>query len=342
MTLTIRLLATINALVLCAAGAFAGEVAPSMRTHTLAVGDKKLAYLSTGVGPAVVIVHGVGGHKEDWEGVATALAKTHRVYALDMLGFGGSSKNGDDLSMPVQADAIEALLDHHHIRHADLVGNSVGGWVAATMAASYPERVRRLVLIDAAGFKAMFEGPPPVNFDPSNADEMQKLIDITINSNVANTPGLAQRAYDAYVSSGEKAISTTWSNSLFRSPRLVRHGRDRPSHEAVGVGAAHDRRCGRHHGDDLRKPSPASAAHARYRDSSRGLAVRQDVACLRNPNSNEGVASACGRSLRRIRPRRGHLLGLLQDHGHDRRAVFDAHAGRDRFVRDFEPPDARG
>jgi hypothetical protein len=127
MTLTIRLLATINALVLCAAGAFAGEVAPSMRTHTLAVGDKKLAYLSTGVGPAVVIVHGVGGHKEDWEGVATALAKTHRVYALDMLGFGGSSKNGDDLSMPVQADAIEALLDHHHIRHADLVGNSVGG-----------------------------------------------------------------------------------------------------------------------------------------------------------------------------------------------------------------------
>lgn len=220
MNRTTRFLATINLLAWCVSAGSAADAAPSLTMHTLAVRDKTLSYFSTGAGPAVVIVHGVGGHKEDWEGVATALAKTHRVYAIDMLGFGGSSKNGDDLSMPVQADAIKALLDHRHIKRADLVGNSVGGWVTATMAASFPERVHRLVLIDAAGFKAMFEGPPPVNFDPGNADEMQRLIDITINSDVAHTPGLAQRAYDAYVSSGEKAITTTWSNSLFKSPRL--------------------------------------------------------------------------------------------------------------------------
>jgi triacylglycerol lipase len=220
MNRTTRFLATINLLAWCVSAGSAADAAPSLTMHTLAVRDKTLSYFSTGAGPAVVIVHGVGGHKEDWEGVATALAKTHRVYAIDMLGFGGSSKNGDDLSMPVQADAIKALLDHRHINRADLVGNSVGGWVTATMAASFPERVHRLVLIDAAGFKAMFEGPPPVNFDPGNADEMQRLIDITINSDVAHTPGLAQRAYDAYVSSGEKAITTTWSNSLFKSPRL--------------------------------------------------------------------------------------------------------------------------
>jgi triacylglycerol lipase len=205
---------------LCARPAAAGDAAPSLPEHTLAVGDKRLAYLSTGSGPAVVIVHGVGGHKEDWQGVAIALSKTHRVYAIDMLGFGASSKNGDDLSMPVQASAVKALLDHAHVKRADLVGNSVGGWVTATVAATYPKRVHRLILIDAAGFKAMFEGPPPVNFDPGNAEEMQKLINITINSDVGKTPGLAQRAYDAYVASGEKAISATWSKSLFQSPRL--------------------------------------------------------------------------------------------------------------------------
>ncbi len=192
----------------------------SLSAHTLAVGDKTLAYLSAGAGPALIIVHGVGGHKEDWQGVAAALAMTHRVYAIDMLGFGGSSKNGDDLSMAVQAGAIKVLLDHHHINRADLVGNSVGGWVTATFASTYPECVHRLVLIDAAGFKAMFAGPPPVNFDPSNVDEMQQLINITINSDVAKTPGLARRAYDAYVASGEKAISATWGKSLFESPRL--------------------------------------------------------------------------------------------------------------------------
>ncbi len=192
----------------------------TLATHTITAGDKTLAYFDFGAGPPVVIIHGVGGHKEDWVGVAHVLARTHRVLAVDMLGFGASSKTGEDLSMPVQAAAILSLLDHLSLARADIVGNSVGGWVAATFAAEHPERVNRLVLIDVAGFKAMFEGPPPVNFDPSSPEEMQKLIDITINSPVAQTPGLAQRAYDGYVSSGEKAISATWGRSLFISPRL--------------------------------------------------------------------------------------------------------------------------
>jgi len=189
-------------------------------THQLAVADKSLAYFEMGRGPAVVIIHGVGGHKEDWTGVATALSKTHRVLAVDMLGFGESSKNGDDLGMSVQAAVIKALLDANHISKADIVGNSVGGWVATTFAATYPDAVSKLVIIDAAGFKAMFEGPPPVNFDPGSPAEMQKLIDFTINGPVARTPGLAEKAYAAYVSSGEKAISATWSKSIFNSPRL--------------------------------------------------------------------------------------------------------------------------
>lgn len=193
---------------------------PAMTAKTLAVGDKTLAYLQTGTGPAVVIIHGVGGHKEDWQGVAAALAGTHTVYAIDMLGFGASSKTGDDLSMTVQAAAVKALLEAEGLASADIVGNSVGGWVAATFAATYPGSVRRLILIDAAGFRAMFEGTPPVNFDPNDAAEMQALINITINSPVAQTPGLAEKALAAYIASGEKAIAAVWGKSLYISPRL--------------------------------------------------------------------------------------------------------------------------
>jgi abhydrolase domain-containing protein 6 len=191
-----------------------------MSTKTIAVDDKTLAYTEQGEGPALVIIHGVGGHKEDWAGVANVLEETHRVFSIDMLGFGESSKSGDDLSMSVQASAIKALLDEHEIDSVSLVGNSVGGWVAATFAATYPDDVEKLVLIDVAGFKAMFEGEPPVNFDPGNAEEMQALINITINSSVAQTPGLAERAFESYVSSGEKAIAQTWGKSLFTSARL--------------------------------------------------------------------------------------------------------------------------
>jgi pimeloyl-ACP methyl ester carboxylesterase len=66
----------------------------------------------------------------------------------------------------------------------------------------------------------MFEGAPPVNFDPGTAEEMDTLIHFVINSKVADTPGLAQQAYDGYVASGEKAIAETWGKSLFISPRL--------------------------------------------------------------------------------------------------------------------------
>ncbi|CCD97724.1 putative enzyme with alpha/beta-hydrolase domain; triacylglycerol lipase (Esterase) [Bradyrhizobium sp. STM 3809] len=193
----------------------------SMKTSSLAIGgDNVLSYIFVEEAPAIVIIHGVGGHKEDWIGVAQALSDTRRVFCVDMLGFGESSKCGDDLSMTVQSAAIKALLDAHNVAQADVVGNSVGGWVAATFAATYPERIRRLVLIDVAGFRAMFEGQPPVNFDPDNGDQMQQLIDITINPKIAKMPGLAQRAFDAYVASGEKAISATWGKSLFASPRL--------------------------------------------------------------------------------------------------------------------------
>jgi triacylglycerol lipase len=197
-----------------------GPALAELTAGSVAMGDKSLAYLETGEGPAVVIIHGVGGHKEDWQGVAAALAGDHRVFAIDMLGFGQSSRTGDDLSMPVQAEAVKALLDQNGIDRADLVGNSVGGWVATTFASTYPDRINRLVIIDAAGFKAMFEGTPPVNFDPNDAAEMQRLIDITINSDVAKTPGLAERAFEAYVASGEKAIAATWGKSLFASRRL--------------------------------------------------------------------------------------------------------------------------
>lgn len=190
-----------------------------MTTQMVETAGNSLAYTDQGNGPAVVIVHGVGGHKEDWAGVAAALATAHRVLSIDMLGFGESTKQGD-LSIPAQARAIVALLDALGIDRADVVGNSVGGWVAATFAAQHGDRIGKLILIDAAGFKAMFEGEPPVNFDPGTVDEMQALINITINSPVAQTPGLAARALDIYIASGEKAVSAIWGGAIYGSPRL--------------------------------------------------------------------------------------------------------------------------
>ena len=190
-----------------------------MTTHHLAFADKSLAYVEQGSGPAIIIVHGVGGHKEDWAGVATALADTHCVIAIDMLGFGESSKTGNDLSMPVQAAALAALLDAQGVEKASLIGNSVGGWVTATFAATYPDRTEKLILIDVAGFEAMFEGEPPANFDSSSVEEQRALLRV-VAPKAADIPGVAEHAFESYVATGEKAIAAGWGQSLYSSPRL--------------------------------------------------------------------------------------------------------------------------
>jgi triacylglycerol lipase len=185
-----------------------------------AVGADRLAYLKAGQGPAVVIIHGVGGHKEDWQGVMKALAASHTVYALDMLGFGGSSRDAKELGMAAQARAVAALLDVEKIERADLVGNSVGGWVAATFAAQYPDRTRKLVVVDPAGFDAMFKGESPVNLFPDDVQQMKALLTHVLASDFAHTVAFAATAFADLQASGEKALPPRLMPALFGSERL--------------------------------------------------------------------------------------------------------------------------
>jgi len=191
-----------------------------LQSRDLSLSPGRMAYLKQGQGPAVLIVHGIGGHKEDWKGVMAALAREHTVYAVDMLGFGGSSKDLPEITVASQAEALAALLRQEGIKQVTLIGNSVGGWVTATFAARHPEQVDRLILVDAAGFKAMFEAPSPVNFNPGTADEMQNLLRHVLASPWAHTPDFAAQALKAHQASGDAAAFETVFKGLYGSARL--------------------------------------------------------------------------------------------------------------------------
>jgi len=149
-----------------------------------------------------------------------ALASSNTVYAIDMIGFGKSAKTPGEITIRSQAEAVLALLDAEHCEKADVVGNSVGGWVAAMIAASHPSRVRRLVLVDAAGFKAMFEGSPPVNFYPQTVDEMEKLLSFVRHDPQAHTTQFAEHALAGFEASGDAQTAERVGNGLFVSERL--------------------------------------------------------------------------------------------------------------------------
>lgn len=164
-----------------------------------------VAYLKEGSGPALVIVHGLGGHKEDFKAVMQILSSRYTVYAFDMLGFGASSRTAPSVGPGAQADVIQALLQHEHLRKASVMGNSAGAWAAATFAAKYPALVNKLILSDAAGLKVTLSAPPPVNFAPDTVADMQKLLQTVIESDFAHSPEFATQALAQFKASGEAA-----------------------------------------------------------------------------------------------------------------------------------------
>ena len=123
-----------------------------MKSEYVQIGGHRIHYFAGGEGPPVVLVQGVAMRAEDWSPAFRALIKDHRVYAPDLLGYGDSDKPRDsDYSVATQTEIIRGFLDAMHLQQPDVVGVSMGGWIALKLASEHPERVRRLTLIASAG-----------------------------------------------------------------------------------------------------------------------------------------------------------------------------------------------
>jgi pimeloyl-ACP methyl ester carboxylesterase len=121
----------------------------------------RVRYVRAGTGPPLVLLHGFASSIYTWSETLPALAAQHDVIALDFPGFGGTETRptltADDL-----ARVVPAVTDGLGLGAYDLVGHSLGGAVAAVTAAAHPQRVRRLVLVDAAGFNLSAADRPAV------------------------------------------------------------------------------------------------------------------------------------------------------------------------------------
>src|SRR5436309_9008469 len=121
----------------------------------------KVHYVDAGTGSPVILLHGLADDIGVWESAIAPLAAKYRVVALDQIGFGRSDKPLLNYRASTFVDFLDGFLNELKIDRASLVGNSLGGWVAADFALAHPERIDRLVLCDAAGYAAV-----PKTMDP--------------------------------------------------------------------------------------------------------------------------------------------------------------------------------
>ncbi|MGH2983357.1 MAG: alpha/beta fold hydrolase [Solirubrobacterales bacterium] len=122
---------------------------PLLRIHEVKAGKARISTLTAGDGiETVVLIHGLGSDKTSFFETVSALAPEHTVHAIDLPGFGSSSKPlRAPYDAPWFARAVIRFLDSQGIDRAHLVGNSLGGRVAIEVGLQAPDRVRSLSLL---------------------------------------------------------------------------------------------------------------------------------------------------------------------------------------------------
>ena len=116
------------------------------------VAGTSVQMFSGGSGPPLLFLHGAGGNR-GWQAFHEELAKTHTVYAPSQPGFNGTESPGWIATINDMAHFNQQLGQQLGLSQYVLMGHSMGGWIAAEMAAMSPEGLRGLVLIDAVGIR---------------------------------------------------------------------------------------------------------------------------------------------------------------------------------------------
>jgi pimeloyl-ACP methyl ester carboxylesterase len=179
---------------------------------------QKIHYVEAGTGPTVILLHGLGGSTQAWQFNIGALAEKYHVVAPDQIGFGKSDKPLVNYRIRTYVDFLDQFCKQLKIDRATLVGNSMGGWIAAMFAASFPERVDKLVLVDAAG------SAPPKDLDtriffglnPTTREGMKVLVAKVFYNKAFQTDAAIDMAIAARLAAGDGYTINSITESIIR------------------------------------------------------------------------------------------------------------------------------
>jgi pimeloyl-ACP methyl ester carboxylesterase len=165
-----------------------------VRSADVQAGPYRLRYLEAGSGPPLVLVHGLASSATQvWGRLIAPLARRFHVYAPDLPGFGRSERPATaDYSIPMQVEAVRAFMDARGIRRARVAGISMGGWIVSRLAGEHPERVERLVVVDAAGMRPERPDIPAEALLPRDEEGVRRLVAV-VRHNAPAPPSFVAR-----------------------------------------------------------------------------------------------------------------------------------------------------
>jgi pimeloyl-ACP methyl ester carboxylesterase len=201
-------------------------------------------YEDTGKGAPVVFIHGLGGDTREWALVIPELSKEIRCIAVDLRGHGQSDKPNQPYTQALFAKDAVNLLDQLEISSAYFCGESMGGYVVLKTALSYPEKVRGIILVDAApsileqtaniagkwseallrgGLEAFVEAQVKDVFHPIFRRRHDAIVNIFRESKrvpPSETPGRINKGFQIESADFRKKLKE------IKAPTLIIHGRE--------------------------------------------------------------------------------------------------------------------
>lgn len=121
--------------------------------------DMNIAYIDEGKGDETIIfIHGLGSYLPAWKKNIEELKNSYRCIAIDLPGYGKSSKNPHSGLMSFYAKTVAEFVDKLNLGKVILAGHSMGGQISMVAALHYPDKVENLILVDPAGFELFHPG----------------------------------------------------------------------------------------------------------------------------------------------------------------------------------------
>ena len=205
-----------------ASQASASQASAPVSKEVLVFGQK-IQYVEAGSGPTVILLHGLGGSSQVWQLNIGPLAEKYHVVAPDQIGFGKSDKPLVNYRIRTYVDFLDHFCKQLKIERASLVGSSMGGWIAAMFTASFPDRVDKLVMVDAGGYA------PPKGFDtrlfyglnPTTREGMKVLVSKVFYNKIFQTDAAIDQAIAARLAAGDGYTINSITESIIRGEDLL-------------------------------------------------------------------------------------------------------------------------
>lgn len=193
-------------------------LANAQTSRETTVFGQKIHYVEAGAGPTVILLHGLGGSTQVWQLNIAALAEKYHVVVPDQIGFGKSDKPLVNYRIRTYVDFLDQFCKQLKIERASLVGNSMGGWIATAFTAAFPDRVDKVVLVDAAGYA------PPKDLDtrtfyglnPTTRDGMKVLVAKIFYNKLLQSDAAIDNAIATRLAAGDGYTINSITESIIR------------------------------------------------------------------------------------------------------------------------------